>query len=67
MSSRYCLKIEKNGSLSSLNQRIYDTLLKVMSGDLKLLQVHTFDGQSITMGDFSYKVVAAIHVGSKNK
>jgi len=63
--NRYALKLDKNGSLSPLNQRIYEVLLKVMAGEVRLKQIHTFDGQAVVAGDFSYKVVAAINISSK--
>lgn len=63
--NKYALKFENNGTLSPLNQRIYDALLKVMSGEVRLKQIHTFDGKTVVAGDFSYKVVAAINISSK--
>ncbi len=61
--NKYALKLTQSGSLPPMNQRIYDIILKVMAGDLRLKQIHTFDGQVVTAGDFAYKVVAAINVG----
>ena len=62
--NRYAIKLEKDGKLSPLNQRIYNTLQKVIGGELKLKQIHTFDGQDMSAGDISYKVIAAIHVSN---
>ncbi|MGZ3721830.1 MAG: hypothetical protein ACXVA9_02790 [Bdellovibrionales bacterium] len=62
--SRYAIKLEKDGKLSALNQRIYEILKKVIAGEIKLKQIHTFDDQSMTAGDFSYKVIAAVNVSN---
>lgn len=61
---RYAIPIEVDGTLSPLNQRILNALQKVAAGELTLKQIHTFDGEVKTAGDFSYKVIAAVNVGN---